>query len=320
MADCVYQISPDARHVLAAVNPNAGCRNNREVVARVEERLREADFEVEIFHDIERLKAAAARRAESGSLRAVIAAGGDGTASLIANETPPGTPLLVIPLGTENLLAKHLGMTTDPERLARIVAEGWACRLDAGEANGKLFLVTAGCGFDADVVRRMHRTRRGQIRHYSYAGPIFDAVRHYSYPELKVQYLASDDPERWETLTGRWVFLVNVPRYAGGLNFAPEASGTDGLIDVCVFRDGSLWNGLYYLSQVLLGRQRSLAGYQCVRTTRLKITTDGEAPYQLDGDPGGELPLEVVVRPSRLTTLVERTWVEKVMTPALAIS
>jgi diacylglycerol kinase family enzyme len=40
-------------------------------------------------------------------------------------------------------------------------------------------------------------------------------------------------------------------------------------------------------------------------------------PYQLDGDPGGELPVEIRVLPGRLALLVDRTWaVRRGMTPA----
>ena len=53
----------------------------------------------------------AAQLLTAGQLRAVVAAGGDGTIRLIAEQTPPGTPLVVLPLGTENLLARYLELT-----------------------------------------------------------------------------------------------------------------------------------------------------------------------------------------------------------------
>ena len=97
---------------------------------------------------------------------------------------------------------------------------------------------------------------------------------------------------------------MNLPRYAGGLSFAPQASGTDGLLDVCTFKEGSLWYGLMYLGGVMLGQHEGMEDFVRIQTRRLRVEAAGPAPFQLDGDPGGELPVEFSVLPGRLTMLV----------------
>jgi diacylglycerol kinase family enzyme len=98
--------------------------------------------------------------------------------------------------------------------------------------------------------------------------------------------------------------VVNLPRYAGGLSIIPGADGGDGLLDVCTFKRGNLWNGLMYLGGVWLGQHRSWRDFKTVRTTRVRIEADApDVPYQLDGDPGGVLPVEVEVLPGRITVL-----------------
>jgi diacylglycerol kinase (ATP) len=269
---------------------------------------------VSIFPSIDELAEQAAARLAAGSLRAVVAAGGDGTISLVANRTPPGTPLAILPLGTENLLAKYMEVEADPQQLCRAIAAGCCAQLDAGQAGGRLFTLMAGCGFDADVVRRLHDGRTGHIHHLSYAKPILDAIRKYEYPELRVRYApaeAGEGAEPTEEIVARWVFVVNLPRYAGGLSFAPQASGTDGLLDVCTFKEGSLWSGLVYLSGVMLGQHEAMEDFGHVQTRRLTIESTGPAPYQLDGDPGGELPVEIGILPRRLTLLTSHPWAER---------
>jgi diacylglycerol kinase family enzyme len=174
----------------------------------------------------------------------------------------------------------------------------------------------AGCGFDAEVVRRLHQGRSGHIHHLSYAKPILDSIRNYEYPELRVHYAPEGETELSEQITARWVFVVNLPRYAGGLSFAPQASGTDGLLDVCTFREGSLWHGLRYLSGVVLGQHEAMQGFVRVQTRRLRIEADVPAPYQLDGDPGGELPVEIGIEAGRLTLLVAEDWAERTEHPS----
>jgi diacylglycerol kinase family enzyme len=235
-----------------------------------------------------------------------VAAGGDGTVAYIANRTPPDVPLAILPLGTENLLSKHLGLTPDPARLVDVIRGGATVRLDAGQAGERLFVLMAGCGFDADVVRRLHGERRGHISHFSYFRPLLAAMWNYKYPELRV-YCRTADGEETE-IAARWVFVMNVPRYALGLAISPDARADDGLLNVCTFRKGALWNGLIYLSGIWRGRHRQWRDFQSVLATEVRIESADAVPFQLDGDPGGFLPVDIRVLPARLRLLVAQSW------------
>jgi diacylglycerol kinase (ATP) len=307
------QVDDGARRVLIAANPRAGYQNRREVVERFCQELLARGFEPTIHGEIEQLAKEAERLLASGQLRAVVAAGGDGTFRLVAERTPPGTPLLILPLGTENLLARYLELSTDIAELTRIIAEGRTVRFDAGQvcdgkAGERLFTLMAGCGFDAEVVRRLHNERSGHIHHLSYAKPILEAIRKYEYPELRVYYAPAGSDELSGEITARWVFVVNLPRYAGGLSFAPQASGTDGLLDVCTFKEGTLMYGLMYLGGVMLGQHEGMQDFTRVQTRKLRVEAAGNVPFQLDGDPGGELPAEFSVLPGRIRLLIDPAW------------
>jgi len=297
--------------VLIAANPRAGTGSRRGLIEHLERELRECGLTATVEINSDALATRSLQLASEGRLRAVVAAGGDGTFRLVADRVPVGTPLAILPLGTENLLARYLEMSSDPARLARVIAAGCTVTLDAGRAGGQLFSLMAGCGFDADVVRRLHEGRTGNIHHLSYAKPILDSIRNYDYPELRIHYAPTGSEELAEQITARWVFVVNLPRYAGGLQFAPHASGSDGLLDVCTFREGSLWHGLRYLSGVVFGQHEEMQDFVHVQTRRLRIESDARVPYQLDGDPGGELPVEIAIEAGRLTLMVSAEWAEK---------
>ncbi|HJN07378.1 MAG TPA: diacylglycerol kinase family protein [Pirellulaceae bacterium] len=299
------------KRVLVSLNPNAGARSGQTLVDTLGDRLAGRGFQVETITDIDHLAAEAEAALASGQLRAVISAGGDGTAALIANRTPQGTPIAVFPLGTENLLAKYLEVTADIDCLVDTVSHGKMLTLDAGEANGRLFLLMVGCGFDADVVRRLHSERTGHIHHLSYAKPILDSIWNYEYPELRV-YCDTDDTGGEDSdesdslaISARWVFVGNLPRYAGGLRILPDADGNDGFLDLCTFKEGSIWNGLRYLSGVIMGQHQTWEDCTTKRTRCLRIESEaGEVPFQMDGDPGGVLPVAIRILPDRLTLLV----------------
>jgi len=306
--------------ILISLNPKAGARSGQGLIDTFRERLIARGFHVDAISDIDQLADEAASTLAAGQLRAVISAGGDGTVALIANRTPVGTPIAVFPLGTENLLAKYLGVTADVESQVESVCQGTVLTLDAGEANGRLFLLMVGCGFDAEVVRRLHSERTGHIHHFSYAKPILDSIWNYQYPELRVfcdpAESAGDQgghEDRGESanagsdapISARWVFVGNLPRYAGGLRILPDAVGNDGMLDLCTFKGGSIWNGLRYLSGVMMGQHQSWDDCTNRRARSLRIESEVEdVPFQMDGDPGGYLPVDIRILPDRLTLIV----------------
>ncbi len=309
MARPIEYLPDGARRVLVAANPNSGSGAHRSAVQELIDVLQQAGWVPEMVADLTRLATLPAQPVEAG-YRALVAAGGDGTVAAVLNRVPADMPLAVLPLGTENLAAKYFQMLTTPLELGQIISHGATVRLDTGQANGTTFQLMASCGFDADVVERLHRTRSGHIHHLSYVKPILASIRRYQYPQLRVHYVCPSvgGSAATGTFTARWLFVVNLPRYAGGLRFVPHAVGTDGVLDVCAFEHGSLAAGLRYLYGVAGGQHGTWPDCRLLQVTRLRIEADQSVPYQLDGDPGGQLPLEIDVQPQRARWLVSERW------------
>jgi diacylglycerol kinase (ATP) len=306
-----------AERVLIVTNPHAGSRSRTKLIDRLVSGLETDGFMVQVITNLAELAAIANSPVVEG-IRAVIAAGGDGTVSAVVNRTPAEIPVAVLPLGTENLLAKYLGIRQDVEQIRHLLARGATVQLDAGRAGQRIFLLMAGCGFDADVVRRLHQERSGHIHHLSYVKPILDSIRSYEYPELRVycEPMAENAPGSQQLgdqpyISARWVFVINLPRYAAGLQIVPDAVATDGLLDVCTFKDGSLFSGLRYLAGILLGQHRSWDDCITQKTHKLRIESVGDVPLQLDGDPAGMLPVEIESLPGRVKLIVEASWARR---------
>ena len=324
--------------VLVLSNPKAGPRSSDGRTHRLVVLLREAGLHVELFDDLAMATRAADELHAAGQLRALVGAGGDGTLAELVNRTVPGVPITALPSGNENLLARYLGIGASPEEVSRTIVGGTLRRLDAGVASGRIFLLMASCGFDADVVRRLHSRRRGHVSSRSYVEPILESLWNYRYPELRVRWDPTPaatyrDPTSTRVEVGsdsgtktrpgtlwappprprielvqraslRWLFAFNLPCYGGGLQVAPQAVGTDGLLDLCGFQRGSIWNTLRYSAAVLQRRHSTLADCLVCRAGRLHVDSDAEVPYQLDGDPAGVLPVDIETLPGRLTMLV----------------
>ena len=312
------RLPPEADHVLVAYNPRAGARSAVAEVDELVDALRGRGFQVEPFTDLAPLSERVAELLETGRLRALVGAGGDGTAAELINRTPAGVPFVMLPGGTENLLSKYLGQPRGVSPVVEIIDRGLVVQLDAGHIKGgshetgRYFLLVVSCGIDADVVRHLHANRDGHIRHLSYVKPIWQSIRNYHYPEVRVYFRnarSSHEPDEWQMVRARWALVTNLPRYARGLKFAPRAVGTDGLLDLCMFRKGSFLSGLKYLSGAAFGIHDKFADCNIATATHVRLESDDqEVPVQLDGDPGGHLPVEMSVVPGRLSLLVSEAW------------
>lgn len=313
------QLTDDVDHVLVLRNPRAGTGVLADRVGDMVEALQEHGYVVELLSDLNRLADRSRELLDRGVLRTIVAAGGDGTADSVVNYAPAEVPLSVLPLGTENLLARYLGINPEPKGVVETIATGHVARLDVGQLRKKivdgeqtrLFLLMMGCGFDAEVVQRLHDVRTGNINHLSWAKPIIESVRSYQYPPLTVTCRETPTSPPSRVITAHWAFIFNTPVYAVGLGICPEAIPYDGLLDVTTFEGGSFWHGLMHLSAVILGQHKNLAGVESVRTPCLTVEADQDVPFQLDGDPGGSLPAEIQVLSERLSMIVPASWLER---------
>jgi diacylglycerol kinase family enzyme len=224
----------------------------------------------------------------------------------------------VLPAGTENLVARHFGLSRDPRRLAATIAAGRASRVDVGQAAGRRFLLMAGFGFDAEIVTRHHQarvSRTGRVRpthRIAYVHPILRSSWTYRFPTISVQVL---DPGAEELIRGTTVFVFNLPRYALGLPFAPIARDDDGWLDLVVFRNPGPLQALCYLCKVFCGIHLDDPSVFHRRVRKLVVTADEPIPVQLDGDPGGYLlPLG-----DSTTAAHPQGWTIRVLPSALTV-
>lgn len=295
----VRPLASQAKQVLLFVNRKAGAGRRGAIVEQAAVALERAGLTAELIAEFPLLQSRAHQLQGSGDLRAVVAVGGDGTVSAVLNATPRGTPIVVLPMGTENLLARYAGYLCSPAALTELLTKGVVAPLDAGRAGDQLYAMMLSAGFDAEVVRQVHRHRRGNITHLAYAAPIFRAIGGYRFPKIKATWF--DEAGIAHSAEGCWAFLVNLPRYALGLPLAPNAVGTDGMLDLCFFKNGSKRAGLWYFWQVVRGRHHLLDSVQTARAKKFTLEPmQDEVPYQIDGDPGGLLPVEVSSEPGRM--------------------
>jgi diacylglycerol kinase family enzyme len=139
--------------------------------------------------------------------------------------------MLIVPQGTENLLANELGYDHSLSTVVKVFESGFTKYLDLGRANGKCFTCIAGFGYDGDVVAKVHRARDGHISYMDYFWPVWRSFWAYKFEPMRVTI----DGE--EVFNDRGlVFVGNTSRYALGLNILRKADYSDGLLDLCIYK------------------------------------------------------------------------------------
>ncbi len=266
--------------------------------------LRQHGFIPRLFANRAHLDAAIASHRDT--LIGIVAAGGDGTVLDLINRHPE-VPIAVLPMGTENLLARYLGI---PRRggsfVARMIATGHTDRFDVGTINHSRFLIMASCGIDAAIIHHAHLARRGHITRRHYWTPILHTLQTWSYRPLRLFIDGTSQP-----IEGRLAIVANVPRYALHLPVTSRASPQDGQLDVRVFRHQSPFQLARDLTNVLLRGDREWSGVVHRLASRIRIESDQPLPVQADGDPAGTTPCDIGIDPA-----AARLFVPQVRAPS----
>ncbi len=279
-------------------NPKSGSGRRRSQLLELISHLKHFDLHPRLFSSRQRMAAYLEDPKRRENLVCIVAAGGDGTVDDVINRFR-GVRIAVLPLGTENVIARCLKLPRSGKDVAEMIRANHSRRIDLCTLGNRRFVVMASFGFDAEVVRRLHASRGGHIRKTDYLKPIWDSLRKYEYPELQIYVDDSETP-----LTGRMAIISNLPDYALRLPVARDAVVDDGLIDLRLFRNGSAFQMFRYFYKVATATHENLDDVQSVRAGHLRIESSKPVPIQIDGDPGGWTPVEIRVLPAELEILV----------------
>ncbi|HJT02580.1 MAG TPA: diacylglycerol kinase family protein [Pseudonocardiaceae bacterium] len=290
--------------VTLIVNPHSGRGAAGRVADGVASALRAAvpGLEATVTADAaatSRVAAQAARRGDD----VVAVLGGDGTAHLAAQAVAgTATALAVLPSGSGNDLAAALGLPTDAiaaaEHVAELLASGQRRRIDVGRIAGAACFSTVLCtGFDASVNARANAMRWP-------AGP-----RRYDLAVLAELAALAPRPVRVQ-VGGRAVefeaILVavgNGPCYGGGLRICPDATLTDGLLDVIAIAAVSRRRLLRVFPSVRTGAHVHEPEVTVLRGATVRIDGDPGWPVYADGEPQGTLPVTLHCESGALTVV-----------------
>ncbi len=298
-------MKPQDGYIAYIVNPKAGASSAKLIARQFQQYLVEKGFEVRtsLTGSLEHACELATDAAVDYHCAMVVAVGGDGTVREIAHGLEGSDkPLLIVPMGTENLLANELGFDEKLSTIIDTFETGHIRALDLGNANGKCFTSVAGFGFDGQVVKLVDQQRRGHIDYLDYFWPIWRTFWNYRYYPMKVE---ADGEKLYD---GRClVFVGNISKYAMGLGILRNADFGDGLLDVCIYKCASKIHLIKH--SALTALKRHINAPDVIYRRAKKIIVESDVPNiatEIDGDPGPSLPVTIEVIPHAVNVMVPK--------------
>ncbi len=213
----------------------------------------------------------------------VIMWGGDGTVrrcihTLVADGID-GVSVGIMPAGTANLLAANLGIPTDLAEAAAIAVNGDARPIDVGVINGQHFAVMAGTGFDAMMIRDAEEADLKE--RYGRLGYVIAGISNADISPAQVDI--EIDGATWFHGEASGVIVANVGTILGGLEAFPDATPTDGRLDVGVIQARGKLEWARLAASAAIGRTAQSPLADLVSAETITIHLDRSLPWEVDG-------------------------------------
>lgn len=306
---------PETIH--AIVNPAAGGGRPARTWPRLRQRLEQLGLRVHEAHTAEPGAAMhLARTFVRAGARELLVVGGDGTLNEVVNgildeHGQPLAPvtLTIVPCGTGRDFARLFGITR-AEQVVDLLYHGELCRVDVGQltftdpdgiVRQRYFVNMADIGLGAETAASVSTTTKQLGGFLAYLVAAFRTILRHTAAELAVDI----DGEKAFTGPALMIAIANGRFHAGGMRIAPQASVTDGTLEVFVLREvprrillGSLLPAVYRGTHVQHPAVLHWSG------SRVRITGPKPVRIEIDGEPVGTTDIEVRVVPRALTIRV----------------
>lgn len=235
------------------------------------------------------------RTSKLKALKCLVVIGGDGTLHEVINGLGRARlPISFIPGGSGNDFARGSDIRDYPLKIfERIVNEGntipyWLGHYEADHQPSRFFANSVGIGFDAEIAKVADRSLFKPLLNKLRLGNLV-----YVFALIKVLFNYIPTTIELET-TGKlqvfercWmVTIANHPFYGGGMKILPNAKIQPNSFSVLIIHNISKWKILALFGTVFLGKHTNFREVDILNANKIKVSSIGEIPYQVDGQKG----------------------------------
>jgi YegS/Rv2252/BmrU family lipid kinase len=286
------------------INPFSGTGNKEDLPKMIEKELDNTVFESEIvFTKYRGHGTELAKEFVDKEFPIIIAVGGDGTVNEVARSiTHSKSSLGIIPIGSGNGLARHLGIPMNVKKAIQQINYSESIFMDYGLVNNRPFFCTCGTGFDAYVSTEFAKgKKRGVMR---YIEKIITG--YFSYKSQNCHLLGEGIDLKAKAFV---LTFANASQWGNNAYIAPQASVQDGKMDISIMSNFPIIAIPTLALQLFAKTIDKDLFMTTLRAKEINLTREESGPFHYDGEPYEE-GTEILVRtiPDGLKVLVKKRF------------
>jgi diacylglycerol kinase (ATP) len=289
------------RKIAFIINPKSGTDRKKALQASIAAVFPTSSFEVHILEtQFAGHATGLAAECAKENFETVVAVGGDGTVNEVARGLlNSSTNLGIVPKGSGNGLARTVNIPLQVEAALQLIAKNYVKIIDAGLANGELFLSNAGTGFDSYVALQCQQKKsRGLLMYIKTSVAAFATYKNKSYI-IKVD---NEEPIKEKAIM---VSVANGNEFGYGFKIAPTASNFDGKLDVMIIKPLNIFTAGRVSFYAWWGNLNKYSKVKHIIGRSITIESKQMLDYQIDGDARSiEGPLQIEILPKALQIIV----------------
>ena len=269
------------KRIAFIVNPISGTCNKDVVPAMIGKHIDASLYDTDVvFTEYAGHASKLAAQYVADGYDIVVAVGGDGTINEVARSlVETKTALGIIPCGSGNGLASHLMLPMNFGGALDIINMGEVHDLDYGIINGHPFFCTCGMGFDAFISKKFAEAgKRGPL---TYIENVLKEGLSYK-PETYELILDGNEEQRYKAFL---ISVANASQYGNDAYIAPQASMSDGYLDVVILQPFDILEAPQVGIDLLNKTLDKSSKIKCYKAKDIIIRRKSAGVIHYDGDP-----------------------------------
>lgn len=285
---------------LFVINPISGGRKKQNVESAIHEYFKSFPHQLEFFLMDGKNDAASLNHwINNWKPDRVIAVGGDGTVSLVAEQLlGTDVPIGILPVGSANGMAKELDITKNIKAALDVVVNGEIKKADIIRINKKHFcLHLSDIGLNAQIIKFFDdKNIRGFL---GYGRALLKTL----WNKERI-HVSIDSNGKAIERNALMVVIANATKYGTGAVINPAGDIYDGLFEVVVVKKLAVAE---LVRMLVKARRFNAKNVEVFHTKHVSIETKHKAHFQIDGEYLGKInQLEAGIEPAQLTLLLPK--------------
>lgn len=279
-------------NILFIINPISGGKAKLKIPALIDAHLDRSKFNANYsFTEYVGHASEIAEEAASKNFDVIVAVGGDGTINEIGTKVMQQNKVLgILPFGSGNGLSRFLKIPMKTIQAIKVINDFKVRVIDTGKFNDKCFFNMAGMGFDAHISSVFAGNKSRGLSGYLKLG--LKEMLNYK-PQTYHIYIDGKEYVR----TAFVVSVANSSQYGNNAHISPNASITDGLLDVCIIKKFPLIKIPILAYHMLTASADRTDMVEIIQGKDIRIVRAANDAIHIDGEPyfmGKELNISIV--------------------------